>query len=273
MEDVFIVNGLEGEKARAFQATLLTVIRADGLWEGPGGNSLRPVLMSVAATHDAMRIFTANLKLGRKVQFEGSSPSWLPWRMGDSLEVLKSHNFRYTTQRIGDASVCTLFHPELFQIDPGMVDPEKDITFIVLPPSSWATSDQEVRNLVAYMVVTDQAEGIPEETLTQCAKLAKLFVVYLDRRTRCPILADPRFAMQLLVSALQHGLATFTTEMTYSSYGRSRSPFGQTEHLRYTEVRPEAAGYQPGLAFKASHADLEALLAKQVKTYLENTFY
>jgi len=273
MEDLIVTNGAEGEKTRAFSATLLTLVLADNLWDQSKGGTLRPVLLSVASTEEEMRAFLANLRMGRKVSFAtGRTPDWANY-LDAHLEVLKTSGFRWTSQRFeGGVVVTTGFYPDLFTMDPGMVDPEKGIRFCLLPPSGWVVSDQEVTEVSAYMVAADLWADSPGE-LARFAVLAPLFMAYLDRRTRCPLLTDRRFALQLLVACLRKGLATVSCERRSSRSYYTREPFGELSRLGYMEVRPEAAGYQPGLAFLSDHETFERILAQEVATFLSVAFY
>ena len=59
-------------KSRRFQASLLTYLTCDPLWDlGHAGKALRPIWITYVASHEMARAFTANLRGGRKAEVSG----------------------------------------------------------------------------------------------------------------------------------------------------------------------------------------------------------
>jgi hypothetical protein len=117
-----------------------------------------------------------------------------------------------------------------------MVDP-RGAAFVMLTPSWW----------------------LEQQTLPPDAARASLFAAMLDRRTRCPLVADVSFYRQLWAAAMVQGLAT-TPETNVAGYVH-----------RFSAEGLEQAGLDPlgAITFKASHDVLEAFLAEQVGMYFE----
>lgn len=227
-------------KGRAFRATLV----AHAVYRHvvpDGGNTTRPVFMVLAGTETALRPFVANLRLGRKAE-DGIG------RRGETFEVLKSAGYAVAWQRAPKGALVTVYHPELFCLDPGMVDP-KGVTFAILPARGWLRP--------SAVPVPDY---VPEDRVEDVRALAPLFTGYLDRRTRCPLIPDPRFAVQCLAAALDQGLAAFSSRDRWSR-GWGEGGLGFSTHGL------EDAGYGPGLAFAAGHESLETFLAEQVRIF------
>jgi len=102
---------------------------------------------------------------------------------------------------------------------------------------------------------------VPEERRDGALGLAPLVIAYLERRTRCPLVPDPRFYVQVLAHALDQGLASFGS----TSKGYYSRAWGESSAL--VEEGTEDIGLAPGVVWSSSHETLETFLAEQVKTY------
>jgi hypothetical protein len=257
-------------KGRSFRALLLACVEADSLWEGGAADTevMRPVWAMFAGSDQELRPFAANLKAGRKAIFPKRDAGYTRSKE-DKLELLKSAGYEQTWQREPEGSVVTTFLPDLFSLDPGMID-TKGIAFIVLPTVDWKGAQKiEVGPIVQH--ARSFKHAVTDDQLADWVPLAFLFAAYLDRRTRCPIPPDGRFHLQLLLAALRDGLASWSTPRdSYRGYHDER-PFGEHAAFRFTEVGTAAVGLMPGLAFKSKHDALEKLLADEVALFFKAT--
>jgi len=271
-------------KGRTFCATYLASASADMLWEGgetDTGDIERPVFAVFAGSDAELRPFVANLMLGRRGLVGDNGYSR---RAKKGFEFLKSAGFRYLWQREQEGSVVTVYLPELFLMDPGMVDP-KAAKFVLLPSASWAARQEidaapivkHARRLEIVKRVNkapnvfegsreDFKEVLPDDKLAALVPTAYLFAAFLDRRTRAPLLADGRFYLQVMLACLNEGLASWSPTKDWGD-----PLFGEHKALAFAEYGTTDAGYLPGLAFMAEHEELEALLAREVTTYFELT--
>lgn len=268
-------------KGRTFTANLISYVTADSLWDQSAGDGTRPVWLCYAASEGEVRAFTANLRMGRKAEIGAKERN--SWRRNRNpyLELLKSVGYEFTTQRFPEGSVITAFLPELFRLDPGMVDP-KGAKFLVMPSREWLDSQrvavpemvQHCRSL-GYVDTGllpngkkrpdyEEAQWPSADLVTTLAPMASLFVSYLDRRTRAPTIQDPRFHLQLLIGALKQGLATLSTEDSYRQQG-----FGRHQKFLFREHSTDLAGLAPGVAFSGTHEKIETLLADEVSVYFK----
>lgn len=270
-------------KGRTFMANLIAYVTADTLWEQSAGDGSRPVWLSYAASEGEVRPFTANLRMGKKAEI--GAKETVSWRRKKEpyLELLKSVGYEFTTQRFVEGTVMTAFLPELFRLDPGMVDPQ-GAKFIVLPPQEWLDNQNvDVDTIVSHCRSLGYIDtGLlpngkkrpdyedptwPSEALVrQLAPMAPLFVSYLDRRTRAPLIQDARFHTQLLIAALKNGVASLSVEDSY----RSARGFGRHAKFCFMEKHTKSAGLAPGVAFSATHDKIEALLAEEVSVYFKH---
>jgi hypothetical protein len=257
-------------KGRSFRALCLATIEADPLW--PGGDAVtdnvRPVWAMFAGADTEIRPFVSNLVLGRKAEFEKSNVhAYSSRKRGDRLELLRSAGYQITYQREAEGVIATVFLPDLFRLDPGMVDVE-GVRFIVLPTNEWVgTQKVEATPLVQHALRF--YPQIEEKTLIELAPIAFLFAAYLDRRTRCPLLSDGRFYLQLLLACLEQGLASWSNARDRYHYGGEE--FGKHSSLMFYEKDTADVGLAPGIAFKSSHAQIEELLASEVDRFFTAT--
>jgi hypothetical protein len=254
-------------KGRTFAATLLGTIEADSLWERGTSDAIRPVWAVFTGTEDALRPFAANLRLGRKATFPSNS------RKAETLELLKTAGYQYVWQREPEGSILTVFLPDLFRLDPGMVDPD-GAKFVILPDAAWLR-DQKIdteSRLYSYalsLMGQDSHAKFDVSMMPVLIPLAFLFSAYLDRRTRVPLLSDGRFYVQLLLACLRDGLASFSSDRGSFRWGRREAGFGC--NFSFVELGTCGLGMVPGIAFSATHEQIDSLLAAEVAVFFKRT--
>jgi hypothetical protein len=236
----------KGEKGRAFTAKMVAFVRADALWReggGRGDNTVRPVWAMLAGSQDELRPFMANLRMGR------------PAASGRhrKFEFIKSVRWRVIHQREPEGVLATIYHPDLFEPDPGMVDPDR-IDFVVMVDQEWASAQvcdhERARAYMAKVGLDDRAlEYLP---------LAPLVALYLDRRTRCPIVNDELFYFHVLVNALACGIAHKVQE------GGRYLPYGTAFGAGQEGLDNLAA---TAVVWSCDHLRFGEFLAEQVTTF------
>ena len=258
-------------KGRSFRGDLLAWVEADGLWAGGGADTEthRPVFAVFACADGEASAFTANLRCGRRCEAVSEryrSRSNKP----DRWEFLRGGDYQYGMQRhvsVG-ATAIQVTMPPLMRIDGvGMVEKE-GAAFVVLPTRAWAerqTFDDEavLRHLEAVKVGPYPHQL--REHFPRLGATAALFAAYLDRRTRCPLIPDVRFYAQVMVAALDGGLASIGVER--NPYGEV--PWGVARALGYTEHHLADAGLLAGVAFKSDHERLEVFLAGEAARFMK----
>lgn len=282
----------QGAKGRSFRALHLASTVANALWKGGetkanvrGDDVARPVCAVFLGSEAEMTPFAANLRVGRLVQtLGGVSHSYRKRKAG--FEFLRSAGYKQAIQTHPEGVILTVYLPELYNLDPGMVDP-KEIKFVLAPSAPWVASqgDVDADAIVRYArklplvreVNTPPKEEwrqkhfgkpLPDERLRQLVPTAYLFAAYLDRRTRAPLIADGRFFLQVMLACLRKGLATFSADLS-GTY--NETPFGEHRRHGFAEDFEDGSGFLPGVAFQGTHLDLETLLAAEVATYYDIT--
>jgi len=272
MREIVIAPQSEG-KGRSFSATCLATVEADGLWAGgmAATDNMRPVWAMFAGSEQELRPFMMNLKSGRKASFIKTTRYYR--NKDEKLEILRSSGFEVTWQREVEGSVATTFLPDLFHLDPGMVD-KKGASFIVLPTKVWAQAQHidDVPALVRHVkdmipLTYEKQPALTDDELAELVPTAFLFATYLDRRTRCPLLSDARFYLQLLVACLKEGLASMAGADPYSH----RREFGRSNHFKFNTYGIEELGFTTPIAFEAEHDTIKRVLAEQVTAFFEKT--
>ena len=257
-------------KSRSFRGVVFASVHADGIWDvgRAAKETVRPLFSIVGADEAEAGALIANLRLGRKF---GDRP---PAQKADrykytTYEFAKSADYRWKQQRHPEGVLCQVFQPDLYAADPGMVDP-KECTFALLPALTWLDAypldiDAMTSHCLAMM------PGLPDELaernspeLRALAKIAPLWLVYLDRRTTCPLVPEPAFALQLLLGALHNGYATRGAKMdshASDSWGRGKWEY-QEEGLADMKLAA-------GLVTHVDHKLLEPFLADNVARYYD----
>jgi hypothetical protein len=250
-------------KGRSFRATLISSVESKCLWDGGQTDATRPIWMMLAGSENELRPFVANLRIGKKAETLGNG---YRRRGAEKLEILKSCKFQCVWQRYPEGCTATLFEPTLFRLDPGMVDP-LGVSFCILFDREWVSRVPMEPKIAQYIV--KHFPKVPGDKIEHLMRLAPLFVAYLDRRTRCPLIPDPRFYAQILCGALENGLASLEREADkyYNSY--YDKPWG-VHSIAHETYRPEDAGILTSLAMKTDHPTLEEFLAEQVQIYFKN---
>lgn len=274
-----VIESEEGRKSRSFRATLLAYVMADGLWEGGAtdtGEVKRPVLAVFAGTEQTLRPFAVNLRLGRRA-LEPRDKNYGRKEV-KGVELLRSGGYEYRWQHEGDGSLVTAYQSDLFAQDTGMVDPE-GIRFVMLPSADWAAAQRiDEAPILQYAMRLYQAQHASErareadfpdrDRLRAMIAPAHLLALYLDRRTRAPLIADGRFYLQLYVACLRKGLASTSLRWDGSACNhRNEKRFGIDYRLGYVEAGIEDVGFLPGCAFQAKHAEFERVLAAEVAVF------
>jgi hypothetical protein len=271
MKDYAIQRPGKEQKGRSFRATCVAVATANSLWdEGGKDGAIRPVWAMFAGTEQELRPFVANLKSGRKAE-----PAEQFWRGGDNerFEFLRSVGFVASWQREAEGSLVTLFHPELFRLDPGLIEPST-IRFLLFVPSDWSDA-QRVDVASAVRHVQPLAPKLEEGYLSSLVPTAYLFAAYLDRRTRAPLVADGRFYLQLLLSALDQGLASLPgRDIKYNRSSRDQWGFHNGHGFDFemggsswSPLGIDSIGLAHVISFNSTHTVFEQFLAEQVTQY------
>lgn len=245
----------QGSKGRSFGATLLACASSNLLNGGGGDNTTRPIWAMFATSEGSAAPFAANLRKGRKAIVQGTS-----YRRGAQVyEFLKTAGYVFTTQRFAEGHIISVHLHSAFVLDPGMVDLRSPISFaILLPGEPIEVEESEEEEKVNHRY----AEAPTELDRLMVKRLAPTFAAFMDRRTRAPLIPDPRFYELLLHTCLDKGLAALPTEETYyhRRWGRMQSFVAQG----LSDV-----GICAGLQVHASHIQFEEVLSSTVTEFFE----
>ena len=256
----YVIQKKDTRKGRSFKAWNVATVQADSLFpEGETGKCIRPIWAMFAGSESELKAFVANLLLGRKAE-----PANRWGRQGDSnrLEFLRSLGYQVFWQREEEGSLVTIYHPELFRLDPGMIDPE-GIRFVMLVPGEWSRQQElDTERVVAHALSIPDLQ-VSEELARSLVAPAYLFGAYLDRRTQCPLIADGRFYLQLLCFGLQLGFVSFAGD----SLGYHPRDWGYNPRFRFQSHGLTEAGVVTALAMSVSHETFQGFLAEQIAVY------
>lgn len=229
------VSSDNSKKGRSFRAEMMAVVRFDSLVDEKSRNVFRPLFAVFGASHGEASAFIANVRTGREVKISSHT----------RCEFLRSLGYATITQRTTEGVIYTVYLPQLFRHDPGMVD-EHGIRFVLLP----------TREQLGLPANNDADFGLYEKeewAKKHERRYATLFASFLDRRTRAPILCDPAFQAQLLRACIAEGLAIWPRD--------SHS---------HSEEGCLSLGFGLPLMFRAKHARFEQLLTEQTQAFFAN---
>lgn len=267
--DRLVVHTDGGKKGKSFEVGLLGYIVLDS--SGAYRETIRPVWMAYAESEDAVKPFTANVRMGAKLLVPDRNPGDLS--SGTAFEFLRSGGFQYSVQRMPDGySAVTVFEPEIFVLNPGMIDPTR-IEFLVAPPTFWihahGTKFQNAEAVSRYVQGLNLPD-VPRGELTRLVPLASLFCGYLDHRSRVPLVQDPRFQLQLLVRCLSVGMARFAAPSRRGyGYGQETPDWGVSSG-DIVGHNLSQAGLFCALRFVAPHDKFGDLVAEEVARYFRS---
>ncbi len=230
----------EGQKSRSFSVELLAYVLANDLWSlgsGAKERSFRPVLMVYAATDQASRAFSANLRCGRPALVDGNSS------LTTRFEVPRSAGFRYDTVSRDGATLTLAYLPSVFSFQPATSDVD-EISFLCLPPTWWV--DEQAR-AIGQTMGRDAREAV----------IAAYFVAYLDQRSPLPIANDLGFHLKLYRAALKE-------PWCQTGSGSEWNP-GTLFHLGL-----EAAGFETAIHCKVDHETFAQFLKTQTAANLSS---
>jgi hypothetical protein len=253
----------------------------------------------LAGTERSIRPVIANLQTGHRAMLR---------RYHDSLgcdtppvahlELLKSAGYRMLWQRLvggpdGPLAIVTAYLPELFVLDPGLIDPI-GVQFVALTPQWWAQqqlaqlrADTPAWNAIqkhmgalarmGLLVPSGQAESA--DALLDHVAQAVHCVTFIERRTTRPLPPTPAFALQLFLAGLQRGILTVATPTEPGQRAPSRSTTDPSDPTdlwawarhpeigAFAECQTAPVGLAPPVACRCTHATLDAFLAAEVERY------
>ena len=122
-----------------------------------------------------------------------------------------------------------------------------------VPKTACHVDELALTRHMEIMRAADKRRYGSRTTLESLIRLAPLFAAYLDRRTRCPLVSDPRFHLQLLAACATRGYARLSFDSESKQY--------------YKEYGIEDVGLVPGMAFLSSHESMNELLAEETRAF------
>jgi hypothetical protein len=249
----------KGRKGRSFRGVVFAYAVAPGLW-GASGELPRPVYLSVGASDDEARSVLENLRAGERAQVTGEHLG----TTGRAFELVRSADYAFASQRTPEGTIITAYLPELFDFNPGLLDPDA-VRFLLLPAlrefGEVPVAPEELTAVWRHLsALGDPAESAISRDL--CA-MAAMWGAYLDQRCELPIPPDLEFRVQLYVAALRAGLASRPLPLRD---GADRAP-DQHGRLGFKLYVAEGFPLVPGVACVVTHADLAEFLAEQLQRY------
>jgi hypothetical protein len=282
MRDLIIVSEDTSKKGRSFRGTLLAHAACSRLWLGGDKSTLRPIWAMVATSDAEAFPFVRNLQLGHKAQMFGDRGS----KADQQFDCLKSAGYDMKPQRhvVGHeedgrpvvAVAWTIYLPEAYRVDPGMVDPEQ-VKFALMPSTEWApTTNEQIATRLADLYRSHDfndwqiSRGADREEYNRrlgimryVVRVAPLFADRLDRRTMCPLIPELGFYALVLAAMLDRQYVSLSGTGVRGDRTWGCSGLGYDEDLGLLSDDKVL----PGLVCSVMHVNLAPLLASCVKAY------
>lgn len=263
MQPLTVTHTSARGEEHVYRGWLVASVVADFAWSGGGqGSAVRPIFFAVAASAGEAGPLCAALARGAVAEVPNGDrhSSQKPAR----YELLRSAGYARLTQATPAGVFTTFYLPDLYQRDPGLVDPEQ-AAFAVLPRADWVAAQRyDAAAIDAHLARVPRlysgwgldTRDCPTVDATWTPQ-ARLFGEALDRRTSAPLLTDDAFLVQLLRAAVDTRRATLD--------GGRRN--GSCRAEPYREVGVEDLGYARGLAFAATQQDIAELVGVSARLY------
>jgi len=255
----YVIESDKEGKGRSFSATLIANLNCEKLLSEPNsGTKHRPIWSMYAGSESELKPFINNLLLGKPAKPANRyNQDTLPGGGSTTqIEYLKSYSYQTLTQITSEGAVTTIFLSELFRLDTGFIDPNR-IAFCLNPSNVWVSSQASLGSswVESYL----KSEITPEFAHYFCA-LAHLFVAFLDRRTKAPIVMDPKFFVRLMIRCFEEKLCSF-------HLNGNRDSFGVNANFQFYAYGVEGSNMAPPLVFCGSHETFEKVLVEETRTF------
>lgn len=237
-DTVTVISGDKG-KGRSFQGVLLGYITAPQVVTGGSWGEHRPIWGLFAASPGEAKPFGANLRLGRKAGVGNGSKT---------MQFMAKLGYRLDMQTSEHGAVLCLYLPELFTVDPGMVNPDGVLFCLLVERAGALAASWDRAAVQAHLQRLGRA--LDEDRLL----LVPYFASYLNRYSRLPLPRDMRFYAQLLAVLAREGGAG------WPGYGTGASEI-QSEGL-------DSLGILPPLLVNAKHEPLADVCAVEVERFV-----
>jgi hypothetical protein len=252
--------GKKKRKGRAFSAEVLAYASASALWDAGSASTLRPAFLLCGTSEEEAEPVRENLRAGERAHMKGDpGPD-----AGTYVEFMRSAGYAFASERTEEGTIITAHLPELCDFQPGLVDPA-GVRFVLFPARDDLAEMHvgELEFAALRRALARLGVAVPHDDLSDLAATAAMWAAYLDERSELPIPPDTSFRIELCLAALKDGLASLAVPP-----GKTGT-FGPFEHEKFgftAYIAPHVA-LAPGIACMATHAELAALLAREIKRF------
>lgn len=263
-------------KTRSFEARVVGMTISNmAPWVKPNDDKLiQPVSVLIVGDDSSVRAVVANLRTGRRCWLTDRKRNTVRNKQPYPSLDLTGTKYQYLFQQFDEGTICHVYSIDLYNQDPGMIDPD-DIQFIAPVPKQWVEEQQQYLQAIdpelkswAIKEFTKvcKPQSLKSEhewqsiadSIVECAAMT---CVYLDRRTRIPILPDLRFQVRLFLECVTVGLCRYP-EQKNERYSRQWGFSGPSFISNDREM-----GLVWSIQCRASHDSFQSVLARVVNQH------
>lgn len=264
------IQTVTGEgKGRSFSGVVLAIAASKTLWSlGGNGESVRPLMMIVAASAQELRPLIENLRAGMKAVLSGHTLSG----DGVAVEFMRSAGYGWSPPQplpAEDAAIVHITHPSLFAFVPPSLD-ESQVSFVVMPSTediaeAVTLHKAEIEDALSHArTLGYQPRDLVQIGLTPTfAGLAAIWASHLQRRTIWAVPQRLAFRVQLLLACMKQGIVTMGDRELRTHHVFAR-PWWNAGLVDFESVVHPKLGMHPGLATMAKGDFLADVLVREV---------
>lgn len=271
-ERIVVERQTKEGKTRSFEARVVGMtVSHMASWIKTGDDRIvQPASVVMLGDDASVRAVVANLRTGRRCWLTDRKRNTTRNKQPYPSLDLTGTKYHYLFQQFDEGTICHVYSVDLYNQDPGMIDPD-DIQFIAPVPKQWA-AEQNVDPILATWAKNEFAKLCKPQDLkseiewesiaNSIVECAAMTCVYLDRRTRIPILPDLRFQVRLFLECMTVGLCRYPEQIIQGRYSRQWGFNGPAFTSDDNEM-----GLLWSIQCRASHDSFQSVLSRVVNQH------
>lgn len=225
MNEIVAVDKKQEGKTRNFQATLTQWVVSSlmkGYNTALSDDHLQPCYLQLCGDESSLKAVVANIKAGNRLYFPNRKSKNISGKRLYSGVHLSKSKYSYLWQYFEAGASVEIINNELFSIEP-LDEMGDSFSFIALISQEWCdsqksiieSSDPEIFDWSRKLFYSKYGEYENNKHMVFIAEhlvyFSSMFSLYVDRRTRVPIMPSLRFQVMLFLECANAGIVRFSS--------------------------------------------------------------